>query len=375
LSANISLDDAATARAWFSEVVEPLADSFDAARVEEYVRMFAGVLEAVDPALEAGSLIERYHRVRRPRVYLGGQPDHVFVLSRVTLGADIAITSVLLDAAKQRFPESRIWYVGSRKGFELFAADPRVEHAPAPYDRTGSIRDRVMASQSLENLVSRARSITIDPDSRLTQLGLVPVCPEEEYFFFESRSVASPGSLAELTAQWAAATFGIPGAKPYFAVPAFSGPAPEITVSLGTGENSAKRLADPFERLLLERLHATGRSILVDQGAGGEESERVRRAAAGLAHVELFEGAFAAFASRIAASRLYIGYDSAGQHAAAAAGVSLIAIFAGYPSERFVERWRPTGPGRVAIVRGDRRDVGEVLHEVMSLASASISPR
>ena len=29
----------------------------------------------------------------------------VIVLSRVTLGADVAVTSVLLDAAKQRFPE------------------------------------------------------------------------------------------------------------------------------------------------------------------------------------------------------------------------------------------------------------------------------
>jgi hypothetical protein len=29
----------------------------------------------------------------------------VFVLSRVTLGADVAVTSVLLDAAKRRFPK------------------------------------------------------------------------------------------------------------------------------------------------------------------------------------------------------------------------------------------------------------------------------
>ena len=31
-------------------------------------------------------------------------------------------------------------------------------------------------------------SIVIDPDSRLTQLGLLPICREEDYYFFESRS-------------------------------------------------------------------------------------------------------------------------------------------------------------------------------------------
>ncbi len=369
MSGNISLDDAAEARAWFAEVVEPLADSFDAARVDEYVRMFAEVLEAVDPALEASMLIERYRRVRTPRVYSGGEPDHVFVLSRVTLGADIAITSVVLEGVKRRFPQSRIWYVGSGKGFELFSADSRIEHAPAPYDRTGSVRDRVRASQSLENLVNRAGSITIDPDSRLTQLGLVPVCPEPDYFFFESRTASGTGSLAELTSQWMQSTFAVSGAHPYFAVPRPTDPPYDITISLGTGENPAKRLPDPFERELLERLHATGRSILVDLGAGGEESDRVRRAAAGITRVDLFAGSFADFASRIAASGLYIGYDSAGQHAAAAAGVPLIAVFAGYPNERFVDRWRPSGPGPVEIVRTGQQTVSEVLNILLPLAA------
>ena len=35
------------------------------------------------------------------------EPGRVFVLSRVTLGADVAVTSVLLAAAKNAFPKPR----------------------------------------------------------------------------------------------------------------------------------------------------------------------------------------------------------------------------------------------------------------------------
>ena len=48
------------------------------------------------------------------------------------------------------------------------------------------------------------------------------------------------------------------------------------------------------------------------------------------------------------AAKQYVGYDSAGQHVAAASGTPLISIFAGYPSERMFQRWRPyrTRPDR-----------------------------
>ena len=49
-------------------------------------------------------------------------------------------------------------------------------------------------------------------------------------------------------------------------------------------------------------------------------------------------------------SDLYIGYDSAGQHVAAACGVPLVSIFAGFPSDRFLARWRPWGKGKIEII-------------------------
>jgi ADP-heptose:LPS heptosyltransferase len=53
---------------------------------------------------------------------------------------------------------------------------------------------------------------------------------------------------------------------------------------------------------------------------------------------------------------LYAGYDSAGQHAAAASGVPLVSIFAGAPSERFRTRWAPSGPGRIHIIDATAHD-------------------
>jgi ADP-heptose:LPS heptosyltransferase len=53
-----------------------------------------------------------------------------------------------------------------------------------------------------------------------------------------------------------------------------------------------------------------------------------------------WQGPVAPFAEAIRASRLSIGYDSAGQHVAAASGVRQITVFAGAPNGTFVERWR-----------------------------------
>ena len=100
-----------------------------------------------------------------------------------------------------------------------------------------------------------------------------------------SRAAAYGGeggeALPELARRWCAETFGVPGAAPYIAVPG-GGERAEIAVSLGVGGNAAKRVADPFEARLLERLAATGASVCVDRGGGGEEAARVERAAAGL---------------------------------------------------------------------------------------------
>ena len=366
-----SLLDAEGSDALVRIVAERLADLFEPRLVDGYAELFSDAIARVLPEFTSQQLRERYQRVRRPRKFAGNtdRVTSVFILSRVTLGADVAITSVLMDAAKRRFPGARLMLAGSRKAWELFAGDPRVGHAPLSPVRTGGLRERLAGWREWRGLLSQPGSIVIDPDSRLTQLGLLPVCPEENYYFFESRSFGGEGddALSMLASRWAAETFGVEGSAPYIApagglaVP----PRPRIAVSLGVGENPAKRIADPFEARLLAHLATRGAFLFIDKGPGGEEAGRVERAAAAarlpVEGVEMFQGSFADFASIIARSDLYVGYDSAGQHVAAACGVPLVSVFAGFASQRMFARWKPTGRGRIEVVRVEDPDPARVL--------------
>jgi ADP-heptose:LPS heptosyltransferase len=341
-------------QALFRIVVERLADLFEPRLCDAYAEVFSEAIARAVPGLHADHLQARYQRIRRPRRFDrdASQIRQVFVLSRVTLGADIAVTSVMLNAAKRKFPQASICYAGPQKGWELFAMDPRITHAPIPYSRGSTLEDRLSIWPALRDRLCVSEGVVIDPDSRLTQLGLLPVCPEEDYFFFESRSYGGVGddSLPVLATRWALETFGVDDAQPYIAPEPAVGDAADITVSIGVGENPAKRVEDPFEPELLRYLAARGQRILIDKGAGGEEAERVERAIAGNA-IETWTGSFAGFASHIARSRLFIGYDSAAGHAAAACGVPMICVFNGAVSERMYQRWRPTGAGPIEIVR------------------------
>ncbi len=358
-------------RELFRIVVERLADLFEPRLCRAYAELFSEVI-ARRTGLHADHLVARYERIRRPRV-LDRDPDsieNVFVLSRVTLGADVAVTSVVLDAAKQRFPSAAIWFACPQKSWELFSGDQRLRHLPIAYGRGGTIEDRLSVWPQLRDAVGLPRSIVIDPDSRLTQLGLLPICQEEDYYLFESRAYGGDGAepLTSLTQRWAAETFGVAQARPYIFT-RFSGAEFATTVSFGVGENPSKRVADPFEEELLRRLP---RPILIDRGAGGEEAERVERAVrkAGGDGIVMWDGSFAGFAAHIQRSRLYVGYDSAGGHVAAACGIPMVGVFAGAVSERMFQRWRPSGNGQIQIVRAERMSVPELLATSEALWSA-----
>jgi hypothetical protein len=355
-------------RALFRIVVEHLGDLFEPRLCDVYAGLFAEVIARRIPELHAEHLLARYERVRQPRVFDRDPAAvrNVFVLSRVTLGADVAITSVLLDAAKQRFSNARIWFVGPQKNWELFQADPRLSHLAIAYGRSGTLDDRLSIWPELRAAVSRPASIVIDPDSRLTQLGLLPLSEEDDYYFFESRSYAAESGqpLSALAARWATETFGDVQPRPYIS----TGLVADrfiTTVSFGVGENPNKRVADPFEQELLAKLP---RPVLIDKGAGGEEAERVERAVAKAGPgIAVWGGSFAGFAEYIARSRLYVGYDSAGGHVASACGIPLVSVFAGFASARSLQRWHPPGAHVV------RADDPAVAHALVRAASTLVS--
>lgn len=325
-------------RALFSTVIERLGDLFEPKLCDTYADLMAAVIRRVCP-----ELVPRTRRFSGSRA-APSSAARVYVLSRITLGADVAVTSVILGAVKRRYPGAEILFAGPRKNFELFEADPRIRHFPAPYSRGGALADRLLASAALwfdDGMV-------VDPDSRLTQLGMIRVCPDDAYVFFESRSYGGEGGdrLPDLASRWARETFGIEDARPFVAPRPVQGPPADITVSLGVGDNFAKRLDDDFERELVKILASIGAFVLVDKGATAEERRRVERALQ--PGTRTHEGPFAPFAAEIARSKLFVGYDSAAGHVASACGVPLISIANGFASERMFQRWRPNG----VIVRG-----------------------
>ncbi len=346
----LAIDDG---RAFLSIVVERLGDLFEPRLCETYDRLFTQAILRITPELES--------RLRKPAEHaVPDTANRVYVLSRVTLGADVAVTSVLLDAAKRRYPDAEIVFVGPLKSYELFESDSRIQHRPAPYARSGALKDRLRASANLW----LDDGIVIDPDSRLSQLGLISVCDEHNYFHFPSRAYGGDGNepLTKLAAKWAHQVFGVEEARPYVSPLRSAEPPADITVSLGVGENASKRLDDAQERELLRTLAKTGASILVDKGGSAEERERVERAL----HpgMRTHEGAFAPFAAQIATSKLFVGYDSAGGHVASACGVPLISIAKGFVSERMAARWRPDG---MVLNEGKLAQVAELSRRLLNI--------
>ncbi len=376
-----ALASEAGSTALFRDLVEPLADRFEFRLVNAYTHVFSRVIEAALPELDAAELIERFMRIRRPHKFIGNPEtvEKVFVLSRVTIGADIAITSRILRAAFVHFPNATIYFVGPRKNYELFEPEIALELVEVPYKRTGTVRERLGVYPALKEALSAPGALIIDPDSRLSQLGLLPLGDDDNYYFFESRSWWSDEDmpLGEMTERWVEQTFEVPLHVPIVAVEdrleGF-----DVTISLGVGENPEKAMPWPFEAKLLQLLVDRGLRVLIDTGAGGAEAERVHQAIAEVkpganGSVTPYYGSFKEFASEINASHLYIGYDSAGGHAACALGIPGLLLFRGFPNERFMIRWIPWGDGELEVMDTEDLSIETVLDRVQEAVEAVFS--
>jgi hypothetical protein len=403
-------------RLLFSGIAERIGDSFDPAGVAVYDRLFSGVIEFcrrlpggrdIDARLarfgvrSRADIVARKERlvVRRELSSAARQAVRkVFVLSRVTIGADVAVTSLVLRKLEEVFPQAERVVFGARALEALVAGAPRLRVVEAPYDRRGGLLGRVNGWVRLVEAVDREREglapnecAIVDPDSRLTQLGLLPVVEEDvPSFCFESRSFQRPGvaTLGQLTACWLDDVFG--GGEPLYpsvwlrpsdrataevVVPRLrSGDRPLVAVNLGVGDNPRKRIPGAFERELVEGLLAAGATVILDKGIG-EEQRRVADIARALVRdgrtaVEfrdrelapassippgcdllVYEGGVGALSALIGGCDAYVGYDSAFQHIAAAQAVPVIDVFVDVPSPVFAERWRPYSKAAVEVVR------------------------
>ncbi len=351
----------AASRALFGGVVEPLADSFDAADAERYRTFFQHVLRVggIEPARGDHRRKVELERFRR-----------VVVLSRVTLGADIAVSSVFLRASLELGARPEVFFAAGPKSLELFAGEPRIRALPLAYPRAGELRQRLEvwreAQRALAELAEDLEAgelLVLDPDSRITQLGLLPAAPPDQpYLFFDSRSCrqGEPGPLGAIAAEWLEERFGASETPPLpWIAPSpqnaaraeqvrRGGDGPLAAVNFGIGGNASKRVPDPFEAEAAGLLRERGYRVVVDAGSGEEERGRAERLAAADG-VALHQGSFASFAAVIGVSDLFVGYDSGAAHAAAALGVPAIDVFAGASGETMRSRWAPWGE-RPALV-------------------------
>jgi ADP-heptose:LPS heptosyltransferase len=427
----------------FPALVERLNDSFEPNACDRYDEVFTQVIDyfrrlpaarELDAALRQfnlhsiADLLTRKRRLTAVPHQLV-RPERIkkiLLLSRVTIGADVAVTSVLLSALQQRFPQAEGVLLGSAKLRELWGGAVRVRIRELSYERGGTVLARLNSWLAvLAAVTDELRGLAddewlvIDPDSRLTQLGLLPVVAgDRNYFFFESRRYRSECDwpLARLAAQWYSEVFGTPAqVYPQLALPAAHlafGQAVGahlrraegshlVSLSLGVGGNPAKRIDEEFEAGLLRAL-LNDSALLLDKGGAPDERAQVDRLleplrAAGQRVLELnaenaterlaaateplsvitWDGSIGAFAGLVAASDEYIGYDSAGQHIAAALGVPVLTIFSHNNSPRFAARWRPFGSGLVEVVNvaAEQRAAGKALLEQTCAAHQRLRAR
>lgn len=336
------------------------------------------------------------------------KPKIIF-LSRVTIGADVAITSVLMAKLRCHLPDAEFVLLGSPKLTELYGGDARIRVRPIAYERGGRMTERLLSWLAILEAVQEETSglapddfLIIDPDSRLTQLGLLPLLSNDvpNYLFFESRSFDSMSTapLGALASQWLGQWLddNTP-AFPFVALPQplialgqqvralLPATKRTITISLGVGGNDAKRIPGSFEQDLIEHLLADS-ALILDKGASDAERAQVDAIVATLraqgrnvielneqnvketlrqdnlqAEVVTWDGSIGSFAVLIAASDQYIGYDSAGQHIAAALGVPTLTFFVNANSERFAHRWQPYGQGTIKLLLVTTSEVAEGL--------------
>lgn len=404
-------DDEATAKtglaALFAGMVEPLNDGFRPAGRVVYARCFGRVLWQVAQRhadLAVGlerhgirsehDLLARHTGLRNPHrhITLPDEPRRIAVLSRVTLGADVALTSVLLQHLSQRWPNAELLLVGDGKLQGLLGGMHGLRIVPLAYARRGALRERLRTWLALSMaLHAESPELLIGPDSRLDQLGLLPLLPAQSTLLWEGLhwDGQPPQRLSALLDQWCHARFSTATRAPSLSCDANTtalaerlrlafGAGPLLAVKLDHGGNPAKALPRSSEVAVLRRCREQGWRILLDRGFGaaelagsdalmqelgwqpldldgsgqglGQPLEQLGPGELAAAPVLRCHGSIAQWAAGLAACSAALSYDSVGHHLAAALGVPLVTAFTGHADPGFAVAWRPAGPGHIAVV-------------------------
>lgn len=419
--------------ALFEIIVEKLCDDFEDLPVEVYSRVMCQVIsfcrsvpagKNLDARLTDFGVVSPEELLRRAVATHTRQyhrdpakpPRRIVLLSRVTIGADVAILSVMIQRLRRLFPETDMVLVGNRKLEELFGGNPDIRIRELSYARRGGLFERFASWHATLDILQQELAdgeqdvLLIDPDSRITQLGVLPVMHADNYLFFNTRDhvlTAHGHCMAEWTNEWINTVFGTPDfAYPTVWIPLATmssgkakidalraaGARRVVAMNLGVGQNPRKRVGLEFEKRLLRALVGVPSTVVVlDRGFGADEEERcgllmadlreqgvpgmqtsMAAAAPSLSHgVVAIECGIGEMASLIAHSDEYLGYDSACQHIAAAVRTPTLTIFAGSNNKNFIRRWSACGDTDCRIVHvntltdSQHIDVNELVARIM----------
>ncbi|MEE4262927.1 MAG: glycosyltransferase family 9 protein [Desulfobacteraceae bacterium] len=424
------------AQALFRIIIESLCDDFEDLQTETYNRVMAQLISFgrklpsgrdLDNCLndfkifDHNDLLNRIKTIRGDGKHLACQQDvkKILLLSRVTIGADVAITSIIIQRLAKLFPKTEIVLIGGSKLDEVYGGNPRIRLQTVDYNRKGGLIERLSSWQLVLQIIKQELTaspledtILIDPDSRLSQLGVLPIIPEDHYFFFDSRSdisFASNMSMAQLTNTWINALTGeedfcypkiwprssnLTQASGFYSQLKKCGARKVVVTNFGVGGNQRKKVGSRLEKtLLLSLLQEPDTVIVLDKGFGDQELRdsnllleavkdhgfAVREAAFGTALDNCINSGVIGMQTRIgeiaaliAKCDEYIGYDSACQHIAAALEIPCLTIFAGSNNMRFIRRWSAFGPNSCQIVHVDTLtdpaaiDVEDIITRIMN---------
>jgi hypothetical protein len=324
----------------------------------------------------------------------------------------------MIQRLRRLFPAADLVVLGHRKLHGLFGGNPEIRIRELSYARRGGLFERFAGwHAALDILRDEAADLgeenllVIDPDSRITQLGVLPLLHMDNYLFFNTRDhvlTANGRCMAEWTNDWMSEVFGVAEhTYPTVWIPApvlaagrtkiddlrAAGARHIVAMNLGVGQNPRKRVGLEFEKRLLRTLVAVpGTVVVLDRGFGADEEERstLLMTDARNSGVQAVETSFSTdgwpplshgvlalecgigeMAALIRHSDEYIGYDSACQHIAAATRTPTLTIFAGTNNKSFIRRWSACGDTDCRIVHVNTLtdpahiDVPEVIARIM----------
>lgn len=407
-------------------VLEPLKDSFGIEEEEIYLYFFSTLIDQLIEKSEKLKfffnefgipkknrreyIIKRYFNALKNLHTLTNEDKskikEVFILSRATIGADALITGIILSKIKKEMPFTNITFIDSLGiGGALFNI-PKIKNITEfkneqdelislKWNRNEfSLLERLNYSADLWTFLksktkklNKTEYLIIDPSTRLSQTGLMPVSPLFSYFLMPFHMLKENPitnedckeiySLGDLTNIYLDKIFG-KSEKIYPCLYLNTNEENKIKslwqklslnkdfvtiVHLG-GEPESKWLSEEFEINLLRNLiekklkpilirtpnrkEEEKNKCLIEMLEKGnkkivqiEEGENIENEDTSKADIYTFKGSISSFAPLIKNAQLYIGYDSLGQHLAAALEIPLITIFAGHINKVFLRRWTP----------------------------------